>query len=84
MKKGSLLVCLVLSIVSVPGASGRRFITEDDLLKFTWIADPQISPDGTTVAFVRVTVNERDNKYESALYSVPAAGGVAPARITGG
>ena len=44
-------------------------------MKFTWIADPQISPDGGTVAFVQVTVNEKDNKYESSLYTVPAAGG---------
>ena len=54
---------------------GRRFITEKDLLKFTWIADPQISPDGSTVAFVRVTVNEKDNKYESSLFAVPSSSG---------
>ena len=36
------------------------------------------------MAFVQVTVNEKDNKYESSLYTVPAAGGTAPVRITGG
>jgi hypothetical protein len=46
-------------------AQGRRFITEKDLFKFTWIADPQISPDGSTVVFVRVTVNEKENRYET-------------------
>ena len=50
-------------------AAAKRPITETDLYKFTWIADPQISPDGATVAFVQVTVNEKDNKYESALYT---------------
>ena len=37
-----------LSLLSIafPGAQGKRFITEKDLFKFTWIADPQISPDG--------------------------------------
>ena len=49
----------------------KRPIAETDLLKFTWIADPQISPDAQSVAFVQVTVNEKDNKSESALYSVP-------------
>ena len=29
---------------------------EDDLLKFRWIADPRISPDGTRVAFTLVRV----------------------------
>jgi dipeptidyl aminopeptidase/acylaminoacyl peptidase len=84
MKKGSLLVCLVLFIVSVPGANGRRFITENDLLKFTWIADPQISPDGATVAFVRVTVNGKENRYETSLFAVPASGAEAPRRLTSG
>src|SRR5260221_3175932 len=67
-----------------PRAAAKRPITETDLYKFTWIADPEISPDGSTVAFVEVTVNEKDNKYESSLYSVPAAGAAPPVRITGG
>jgi dipeptidyl aminopeptidase/acylaminoacyl peptidase len=80
-------VCAVLAVVvlaAFPRAAAKRPITETDLYKFTWIADPQISPDGATVAFVQVTVNEKDNKYESSLYTVAAAGGTAPARITGG
>ena len=38
-------------------AADKRGISEMDLFKFVWIADPQISPDGTQVAFVRVWVN---------------------------
>src|SRR6185295_8736666 len=78
MKKIFVLACAVVLTVAFPGAQGKRFITEKDLFKFTWIADPQISPDGSTVAFVRVTVNEKDNKYETALFAVPAAGSEAP------
>src|SRR5437764_3350067 len=77
------LVCLVLLAVA-PHAQSKRPITEKDLLKFTWIADPQISPDGSTVAFVQVTVNEKENRYESAIFSVAAAGGEAPRRLTSG
>ena len=84
MKKLYLLATAVLLAVASPGAQGKRFITEHDLFKFTWIADPQISPDGTTVAFVRVTVNEKDNRYETSLFTVPAAGGDAPRRLTSG
>ena len=85
MKHARLLVALVFAGLSInPQAADKRPITEHDLFKFTWIADPQISPDGGTVAFVQVVVNEKDNKYESAVYTVPAAGGVAPARLTGG
>ena len=67
-----------------PRAAAKRPITETDLYKFTWIADPQISPDAKTVAFVQVTVNEKDNKYESSLYSVPRGGRRAACGITGG
>lgn len=67
-----------------PLAAERRPITEMDLFKFTWIADPQISPDGATVAFVRVVVNEKDNRYETSIFAVPATGGEAPRRLTGG
>ena len=68
------VACAVLVAMALPGAQGKRFITEKDLFKFTWIADPQFSPDGSTVAFVRVTVNEKDNRYETSLFAVPASG----------
>jgi len=75
---------VVLLWVVSPQAQGKRFITEKDLFKFTWIADPNISPDGSTVAFVRVTVNEKENRYESSLYAVPTDGSTAPRRLTSG
>ena len=84
MKKSLVLVCLVGVFLASPNAQTRRFITERDLLKFTWIADPQISPDGSTVAFVRVTVNEKENRYETALFAVSASGTEAPRRLTSG
>jgi dipeptidyl aminopeptidase/acylaminoacyl peptidase len=84
MKKVYVLACAVLLTVAAPGAQGKRFITEKDLFRFTWIADPQISPDGTTVAFVRVTVNEKDNRYETAIFTVPADGRADPRRLTSG
>jgi dipeptidyl aminopeptidase/acylaminoacyl peptidase len=84
MKKLAALVTLLVVCTTVPGAQGKRFITEQDLFKFTWIADPQISPDGATVAFVRVTVNEKENRYESSLFAVTSAGGDAPRRLTSG
>jgi len=74
MKKFCVAVCLaaVAAVLPVHGqGQGKRFITEKDLLKFTWIADPQLSPDGSTVAFVRVTVNERDDRYDTAIFAVP-------------
>ncbi|OLC45196.1 MAG: peptidase [Acidobacteria bacterium 13_1_40CM_65_14] len=87
----AVLFCAIALTMATPRAAGQRFITETDLFKFTWIADPQISPDGSTVAFVRVTVNEKENRYESSLYAVPTAAsqssGVSndtPRRLTSG
>src|SRR3954469_15608080 len=84
MKKYAALAAVLALVVASPRAQGRRLITEKDLFKFTWIADPRISPDGAAVAFVRVTVNEKENRYESSLYAVPADGSNAPRRLTSG
>jgi dipeptidyl aminopeptidase/acylaminoacyl peptidase len=49
---------------------------EDDLLKFRWIADPRISPDGTRVAFTLVRIDADEDEYRTDLWlaSIPAAG----------
>ena len=62
----------------------KRNITEKDLFDFVWIGDPQISPDGTRVAFVRVTVNEKKEGYNTSIWSVPVAGGEEPHQLTKG
>src|ERR1700674_5960715 len=65
-------------------AQGRRPITETDLFKFVWAADPQISPNGTQVAFVRVTVNEDKDRYETQVFVVPSDGSAPPRPMTSG
>jgi dipeptidyl aminopeptidase/acylaminoacyl peptidase len=86
MRRIVLAVLVVAAVGSVadPRAQSKRFITEKDLFKFTWIADPQISPDGSTVAFVRVTVNEKENRYETSIFTVTTSGGDSPRRLTSG
>jgi len=79
---GSVLALLLF--VGSPHAQTKRSITETDLFKFTWIADPQLSPDGARVAFVRVIVNEKENRYETSLFVVPSSGSEAPSRLTAG
>ena len=62
----------------------KRNITEKDLFDFVWIGDPQISPDGMRVAFVRITVNEKKEGYDTSIWSVPVAGGEEPHQLTKG
>ncbi|HZI55270.1 MAG TPA: S9 family peptidase, partial [Verrucomicrobiae bacterium] len=45
---------------------------------------PQISPDGSRVAFVRVTVNEKKDGYDTSIWSVSMRGDEAPRRMTDG
>jgi len=84
MKKCAALGFLAALLVVAPHAQTKRFIAETDLFAFTWIADPQLSPDGAAVAFVRVIANEKENRYETSLFVVPSSGSAAPARLTAG
>src|SRR5205823_12865062 len=84
--KFSLCFALITLFTSRTGnaASQKRNITEKDLWDFVWIGDPQISPDGTRVTFVRVTVNEKKEGYNASLWSVPIADGEPPHQLTKG
>ncbi len=70
---------------AVPHAqTSKRAISETDLFRFVWIADPQISPDGKAVAFVRVTVNDKRDGYDTALWLVETSGAAAARPLTSG
>jgi dipeptidyl aminopeptidase/acylaminoacyl peptidase len=65
-------------------AAEKRLITEKDLFDFVWIGDAQVSPDGARVAFVRVTVNEKKEGYNTAIWMVSTDGKEMPHRLTTG
>ena len=75
---------ILLAIAVGTALAEKRPITEKDLWDFVWIGDPQVSPDGARVAFVRVTVNEKKEGYNTSIWSVPLAGGEAPRQLTKG
>ena len=62
----------------------KRSITEKDLFQFNWIGDPQISPDGSRVAFVKVSVNDKQDGYDTSIWSVSLRGDEQPIRIGSG
>ncbi|MEO7408940.1 MAG: S9 family peptidase, partial [Vicinamibacterales bacterium] len=78
----AVVVPLACSVV-LSGAQ-KRPITDKDLFSLVWIADPQISPDGSQVAFVRVAADEKTDQYETALWIVKSDGGEPARRLTGG
>ena len=85
MSAAGLVVVLALSMAAPAAPAGaRRPIAETDLFRFVWIADPQLSPDGRRIAFVRVSVNEKRDGYDTAIWVVDAEGHAAPRPLTSG
>jgi Tol biopolymer transport system component len=67
-----------------PAAATKRAVTEKDLFDFVWVANPQLSPDGSRVAFTRVSVDEKRTGYETSIWTVATSGGESPVRMTNG
>jgi dipeptidyl aminopeptidase/acylaminoacyl peptidase len=78
------MATLLLLLAPATIAAQPRLITEQDLFAFTWVADPQMSPDGAEVAFVRVTVHERDDTYHSTIWIARSDGREPPRPLTAG
>src|SRR5262245_28579304 len=79
------VVAAFLAAATIPAAAAdRRGITETDLFKFVWVADPQISPDGSQVAFVRVTVDQKREGYDTAIWIAKSDGAEPPRVLTNG
>src|SRR6476661_538922 len=76
-------LCFAAAITALAQAQ-KRSITEKDIFHFNWIGDPQISPDGSRVAFVKVTVDEKKTGYDTAIWSVSTRGDDMPRRMTDG
>ncbi|HEX9985559.1 MAG TPA: S9 family peptidase [Thermoanaerobaculia bacterium] len=78
------LLAVLLFAAAVAAGADARPLTEKDLLRFQWVGDHQLSPDGSQVVFVRTTVNEKKDGYETALWLVQARAGATPRRLTNG
>ena len=57
-----------------------RGITAEDLYKWKWVSDPQVSPDGTQIAYVVKTVDQDAGEYRHAIWVVPTDGQIGDAR----
>jgi dipeptidyl aminopeptidase/acylaminoacyl peptidase len=64
----SSLFILVLFCAGVAAQSGG--FTTDNLLAVKRVGDPQLSPDGRTIAFTIGTVNKADNRVVTHIYTV--------------
>ena len=65
-------------------AAAARPMTIQDLLGSVRVADPQVSPDGRLVAFVRTTTDVTSGKRNADIWVVPADGSGPPRLLIGG
>lgn len=79
----SLLAGIVTASPAAAQASARHAITVDDFLALKTVGDPQLSPDGETVAFTVTAPSLEDNRNVSRIWVLPAAGGDAKALTSG-
>ncbi len=66
------------------GQTEKRGMVPEDYYRFQFVSDPQISPDGTQIAFVVATVSKDRRSRESSIYMVAADGSAEPRKFTGG
>jgi len=82
MKRFAVLISVLL-FVGIPAIAQTRTYTIEDLLKVRRVADPQVSPDGTRVAFTVGDVNYDANRVVNQIYVVSIDGG-NPKQLTNG
>jgi dipeptidyl aminopeptidase/acylaminoacyl peptidase len=75
------LLGLVFVNAAFPAAAARP-MTLDDLLNAVRVSDPQLSPDGKWVAFVRTDTDPKTLKRNADVFLVPADGSAPPRALT--
>lgn len=76
----SLLIVAVLACGTF--AQSRRAMNFDDLIAMKRVADAQLSPDGSRVAYVVNVISKEANKGKRSIQTVPTAGGAPQPLIT--
>jgi len=76
------LLAVTLAVAPPVCAQGPAAFTVEEMLKLKRVSDPQLSPDGTKIAFVVTDVSLDANTRNNDIWVVPAAGG-APVKMVG-
>src|SRR3954454_10586664 len=76
------LVFVALVFAAVPGAQAPRGATAEDYFAFQTLGDPRFSPDGSTIAYVVTSVDQKQNRRRSEIWTVAADGSRDPAILT--
>ena len=80
----TIAACVICMTQAPGGAAAGRAMTIDDLLAAVRVTDPQLSPDGSRVVFVRTTTDLKTGVRNGDIWTVPADGsGAARELIVG-
>lgn len=72
----ALITCFSLRRAkALPSVPARRAITVNDIFELRDVRDPQITADGKWVAYTVSTMSLKEDKTETRIWMVPAAGG---------
>jgi dipeptidyl aminopeptidase/acylaminoacyl peptidase len=84
MRKALFLAVALLAAASSVAVAQKRPMTIDDLITAVRVSEPQLSPDGKTVVYVRTTTDGTTGQRNPDIWSVPADGSATPKLLIGG
>jgi dipeptidyl aminopeptidase/acylaminoacyl peptidase len=70
--------------VQAQSATAARALTPQDIFKLQWSSDPEISPDGKHIVYVRQSADIMNDKLRQTLWLVDVASGVESPLVEGG
>jgi dipeptidyl aminopeptidase/acylaminoacyl peptidase len=83
MKRITLILALLVAACAVAFAQGGKVMTIEDALSIKDVGAPQWSPDGKWIMFTVSEWNRKDDRRDSHIYVISAAGG-EPVKLTNG
>jgi dipeptidyl aminopeptidase/acylaminoacyl peptidase len=84
MRKIALAAACTGALLTAAPALAARPMTLNDLLAAVRVSEPQLSPDGRTVAFVRTTTDAATGRRNADIWVVAADGAGTPKLLIGG
>jgi dipeptidyl aminopeptidase/acylaminoacyl peptidase len=81
-KRTGLCIVLASLVLTTSAMAQTRGVTAEDYFAFETLGDPHFSPDGSTIAYVVTTIDQKQNRRYSTIWSVPADGSREPIALT--
>jgi len=68
--------------IAAPHAAQTGAVTPEDYFAFDALGDPHFSPDGSTIAYTVTTVDQKQNRRRTSIWTVAADGTRPPVQLT--